>query len=93
MSAQFSSATPRTPGPAESNFAEVLYHYRLRAGLTQEILAAQAGVRPAAIAALEKGLRRSPVTAHAHSTGDGAQAVGGRSSGTRNRGPLAAAQS
>jgi len=38
----------------------LLRHYRLRAGLSQEALAERAGLSPAAIGALEQGLRRRP---------------------------------
>jgi predicted ATPase/DNA-binding XRE family transcriptional regulator len=42
------------------SFAEQLRHYRERAGLTQEELAAKAGLTAKAISALERGERRSP---------------------------------
>src|SRR5262245_39950380 len=42
------------------SFGEQLRHYRERAGLTQEELAAQAGVTAKAISALERAERRSP---------------------------------
>src|SRR5262245_60774744 len=41
-------------------FAEQLRHYRERAGLTQEELAAKAGLTAKAISALERAERRSP---------------------------------
>lgn len=42
------------------SFAEQLRHYRERAGLTQEELAAKAGLTAKAISALERAERRSP---------------------------------
>src|SRR5258708_20146628 len=41
-------------------FATQLRLFRVRAGLTQEVLAERAGVSSATIAALEQGLRRRP---------------------------------
>src|SRR5215831_9194599 len=41
-------------------FGELLKRYRLAAGLTQEELAERAGLSVQAIAALERGARRSP---------------------------------
>jgi predicted ATPase/DNA-binding XRE family transcriptional regulator len=45
-----------------ATFAGLLRLFRLRAGLTQEGLAEQAGVSQATIASLEQGLRRRPYT-------------------------------
>jgi predicted ATPase/transcriptional regulator with XRE-family HTH domain len=47
-------------GVDERAFAALLRRLRLRAGLSQEALAEQAGLSPAAIGALEQGLRRRP---------------------------------
>src|SRR5215831_4010403 len=61
--------TPSPPcpdgGPAMTNadpgpFGALLLRLRAAAGLTQEQLAARAGLSPKAIAALERGKRRSP---------------------------------
>ncbi len=41
-------------------FAELLRHYRARAGLTQEALAERAGLTASGISALERGARRLP---------------------------------
>lgn len=46
----------------EAEFATLLHRYRKAAGLTQEKLAAKAGVSLAAIGALERGVRRFPRT-------------------------------
>lgn len=46
-------------GPSET-FGAVLRRYRVRAGLTQEALAENAGLSPNAISALERGVRRRP---------------------------------
>ena len=42
------------------SFGDLLRHYRMRAGLTQEALAERAGLSPNAISALERGERRRP---------------------------------
>jgi tetratricopeptide (TPR) repeat protein len=48
------------PLPAYPSFAEVLKRYRLAAELTQEELAARAGLSGQAISTLERGTRRAP---------------------------------
>lgn len=45
---------------SRSPFGALLYHYRTRAGLTQEQLAAHAKMGTSTISALERGLTRSP---------------------------------
>ena len=47
-------------GQASMSFGEQLRQYRERAGLTQEELAAKAGLTAKAISALERAERRSP---------------------------------
>src|SRR5262249_12625485 len=42
------------------SFADVLRSYRLRAGLSQEVLANRAGLSLRAVSDLERGRRRSP---------------------------------
>jgi predicted ATPase/DNA-binding XRE family transcriptional regulator len=42
------------------HFGELLRHYRVQAGLTQEELAEQAGISAHAISQLERGVRRTP---------------------------------
>jgi transcriptional regulator with XRE-family HTH domain len=50
-----------TLAPADaSSFADLLRWFRVRAGLSQEMLAERAGVSLATIAALEQGHRRRP---------------------------------
>jgi DNA-binding CsgD family transcriptional regulator/transcriptional regulator with XRE-family HTH domain len=59
-----------TPVPADARtlpadadqaaFGEVLRRSRVRAGLSQEALAERAGLAPAAVSALERGVRRRP---------------------------------
>lgn len=44
----------------EASFGEWLRQFRVRAGLSQAALAERAGVAAAAVAALERGVRRSP---------------------------------
>ncbi len=44
----------------EHSFGQRLRRLRLRAGLSQEALAERAGLATAAVAALERGVRRSP---------------------------------
>src|SRR5262245_8117856 len=44
----------------ERSFGAFLRRLRLAAGLTQEELAARSGLSPAAISALERGIRQSP---------------------------------
>ncbi len=45
---------------APLSFSELLWHYRLAAGLTQERLADQAGLSPRAIQDLERGVNHTP---------------------------------
>ena len=45
---------------AEAGVGALLRAYRERAGLSQEALAARAGLAPAAVSALERGVRRRP---------------------------------
>ena len=52
--------TPEHEGRATISFGEQLRHYRERAGLTQEELAAQAGLTAKAISALERAARHAP---------------------------------
>src|SRR5215469_13757496 len=47
-------------GIKTAQFGALLLHSRAAAGLTQEQLAARAGVSPDTIAALERGRRRAP---------------------------------
>ena len=44
----------------ETGFGELLRHYRIAAGLTQEELAERAGVSIRGISDLERGARRTP---------------------------------
>jgi transcriptional regulator with XRE-family HTH domain len=46
--------------PSSVTFADLLRHHRTAAGLTQEELAARAGVSSDAISTLERGARRRP---------------------------------
>jgi transcriptional regulator with XRE-family HTH domain len=54
-------------------FGELLKHYRLAAGLTQEALAERAGLSARSISDMERGLRRAP---YQDSVGKLAQALG-----------------
>src|SRR5262249_9230484 len=55
-----SASAMSTPFPAYPTFAELLKRYRLTAGLTQEELAARAGLSAQAVSTLERGTRRAP---------------------------------
>src|SRR5919205_2055448 len=48
------------PEPDGGSFGERLRQLRVRAGLSQAALAERAGLAAAAVAALERGVRRSP---------------------------------
>jgi predicted ATPase len=56
-----------------TSFGEQLRCWRLRAGFTQELLAERAGLATVAVAALERGLRRSP---YPHTVAALAEALG-----------------
>ncbi|MBV9359413.1 MAG: helix-turn-helix domain-containing protein [Chloroflexi bacterium] len=72
-----------TPAPAgarnlpgdtdQTAFGEVLRRFRVRAGLSQEALAERAGLAPAAVSALERGVRRRP---YPHTVAALAEALG-----------------
>lgn len=47
-------------GTSTYNFADLLRRYRVNAGLSQEALAARAGLSVSGIAALERGRRTAP---------------------------------
>jgi transcriptional regulator with XRE-family HTH domain len=51
---------PGPEAPAESGLSTLLRGFRERAGLSQEALATRAGLAPAAVSALERGVRRRP---------------------------------
>ncbi|HEX8037412.1 MAG TPA: helix-turn-helix domain-containing protein, partial [Ktedonobacterales bacterium] len=54
------------PSPSSPSFGDLLRHYRVAAGLTQEELAARANLSADAISTLECGKRRSPRSATVH---------------------------
>jgi predicted ATPase/DNA-binding CsgD family transcriptional regulator/transcriptional regulator with XRE-family HTH domain len=60
-------------GESEAPFAHLLRRLRLRAGLSQAALAERAGIAAAAVAAMERGTRRSP---YARTLGALAEALG-----------------
>src|SRR5271165_2518615 len=67
------TARPDSPEPVQATFGMLLRHHRLAAGISQERLAARAGLSAQALSALENGRRQAP---YRHTVANLARALG-----------------